>query len=100
MMPRLRRFAFWIDQRCLGRCLVRQVWTRDSKPLTMAEIDDWYTNLVQKIAKSLPKLEMLAIMDNTGMVYMGTRASEGDDITVSCETLEAGSQRFPQGIDD
>ncbi|KAM6530577.1 hypothetical protein FSOLCH5_000071 [Fusarium solani] len=100
MMPRLRRFAFWVDRRGLGRCLVRQVWTIDSKPLTMAEVDDWYTNLIQKIVKSLPKLEKLAIMDNNGVVYVGTRASEGNDITVSREMLEAGSQRFPQGIDD
>lgn len=100
MMPRLRRFAFWVDRKGLGPCLVRQVWTIDSNPLTMAEIDDWYMNMVQKIAKSLPKLEKLAIMDNDGVVYVGTRALEGHDITVSREMLEAGSQRFPQGIDD
>ncbi|WAO82942.1 Hypothetical protein NCS54_00012000 [Fusarium falciforme] len=100
IMPRLRRFAFWVDRRGLGPCLVRQVWTIGPKPLTMAEVDDWYTNLVQNIAKSLPKLEKLAIMDNNGVVYVGTRALEGHDITVSREMLEAGSQRFPQGIYD
>lgn len=100
MMPRLRRFAFWVDQRALGRCLVRQDWMVGSKVLTLAEVDDWYTNLVQKIAKSLPRLEKLAIMDNNGVAYVGSRTSEGHDITVSRETLEAGSRRFPQGIDD
>ncbi|RSL64328.1 hypothetical protein CEP54_004816 [Fusarium duplospermum] len=100
MMPRLRRFAFGVDRRRLGPCLVRQVWTMDCEPLTSAEVDDWYKNLVKRIARSLPKLKQLGIMDYKGAVYIGTRASEGHDMTVSHEILEAGSQRFPQGIDD
>ncbi|KAI8724420.1 hypothetical protein NCS52_00011200 [Fusarium sp. LHS14.1] len=99
-MPRLRRFAFWAPREELGPCLVRQDWTPNDDPLTSVEVDDWCTNLAHRIARSLPKLEQLAIMDTTGTVYMGTRASEGYDMTVSRKILEVGSQRFPQGIDD
>lgn len=100
MMPCLRRFAFWFERHQLDPGLVRQVWTQDQDPLTSAEVDDWYMNLVRKIASSLPKLEKLGIMDTKGMVYMGTRTSEGHDITVFRERLEVGSRRFPQGIED
>ncbi|RSL96266.1 hypothetical protein CEP52_011582 [Fusarium oligoseptatum] len=100
MMPRLRRFAFWVERLRLGPSLVRQDWTVDCEPLTSAELDDWYTGMIQKIARSLPKLEQLAIMDRAGTVYMGTRTSEGDEMTVSREAEEVGSQRFPHGIED
>lgn len=99
-MPRLRRFVFWFDRNDLGPGLVRHVWTQGQDQLTPTEVNDWYTNLVRKIARSLPRLEKLGIMDNNGMVYMGTRTSEGDDIMVSREILEAGSLKFPQGVED
>ncbi|EEU44044.1 uncharacterized protein NECHADRAFT_74053 [Fusarium vanettenii 77-13-4] len=99
-MPRLRRLTFWVERGGLGPCLVRQDWTPNDNPLTSCEMDDWYTNLVHKIARSLPKLEQLGIMDNRDVVYKGTRTSEGHDMTVCQEMLEAGSRRFPQGIDD
>ncbi|KAJ4267200.1 hypothetical protein NW762_003301 [Fusarium torreyae] len=95
-MPQLRRFAFTMWYKRLDKRLIRADWSRQAgrEPLVDADLEDYYSALINHISKAVPRLEELCITVQDPVFYSGKRINGQSDMMVEVGSFEHASEKY------
>ncbi|KAJ4249051.1 hypothetical protein NW762_012382 [Fusarium torreyae] len=94
-MPRLTRFACTLARQRLHNCIIREDWSETGcRAVTDAELDTWYSALIFRISKSVPRLKHLCIASDDYTFYRGTKTVRQAVMEVRRERFDDPGQRY------